>query len=221
MIASGSKVRFQVDTGLELFGHSWLVTSKTNSSNLYISNSFASDGVHISHHASGQWHVTFPSKVPSKGSEHLAITTSRNAFLPDWYHASRIVVMREDAVLTENDSNAIKVPFHPDYLGICVDFFISEKTALPFKLDLAFPIATMELGNTHQVEIVARPYSVTESAHKVFSEEILETQKVLGNLGWQGDLSSFILICDTENDFGFLQQIELRIPTPSSSLGAK
>jgi hypothetical protein len=207
MLPSGIRVKFQAQLDTHHVGHVWQISTKVNSADLYLENSYIKDYVHVSHHASGQWHYA----LPGEPREYLAISVRRGEVAPGWVHASRIVIAKEDAVLSRIDSTAIPVAFHPDYPAICMDLFIAELGASPVLVSEAFLIEEFTLGTTHKAVLISRPYGYKESPQEFFQDKIPQFQSDLQSRGWDGQLTSIIVIFDTESEFGYLQQVELSV----------
>ena len=207
MLPPGIRVRFQAQLDQNHVGHVWQVSTKANSTDLYLENSYIKDSVHVSHHASGRWHYA----LPGEPREYLAISNDREEVTPGWVHASRIVIAKDDAVLTQIDSSAIPVPFHPDYPAICMDIFIAELGAAPVLISEGCLIEEFTLGSTHQAVLISRPYGYVESPQEYFKAKIRDIQSDLLNMSWDGKLTSIIMIFDTEENHGYLQQVELSV----------
>jgi hypothetical protein len=207
MLPAGIRVKFQAQLDQHHVGHVWQVSTKSNTTDLYLDNSYIKDSVHVSHHASGEWHYALPGKT----RKYLAISNDREEVAPGWVHASRIVVAKEDAVLTRVDSSAIPVPFHPEYPAICMDIFIAELGAVPLLVSGGYLIEEFILGSTHQAALISRPHSFQESPQEFFQDRIAEFRADLQSHGWDGELTSIIMIFDTESDFGYLQQVEISV----------
>lgn len=207
MLPAGIKVRFQAQLDNTHLGHVWEVTTKVNSTDLYLENSYIKDSIHVSHHASGRWHYA----LPVKPKEYLSISNDRTEVAPGWTHASRIVVTKQDAVLNNFDQRAIQVPFQHSHPAIAIDIFLSEIGAVPVKIENAYLIEELALGATHQACLVARPYLTEETPQEAFKYELLEIKESLLKSGWNGELTSVIIILDTESNFGYLQQVEVSV----------
>ena len=211
----GSTVKFQARLNESQYGHSWKVNTNKTKSDLYLENSYENDPIHISHHASGEWHVAFPDE--SRGGRkkvYRAVNTVREEIVPGWQHASRIVILKADAVLQDQDSGAIQVPFHPENSGICIDIFLGEAQASNIQISNSFPIAEMKLADNRQAVIFARPYDSESSPQEAFSEMAEDARASLTSKGWDGSPTSIVVICDNDETYGYIQQVEMCISHP-------
>ena len=211
----GSTVKFQARLDDSQYGHSWKVNTNKTKSDLYLENSYEKDPIHISHHASGEWHVAFPDESrEGRKKVYRAVNTVREEIVPGWQHASRVVILKADAVLQEQDPGAIQVPFHSEYSGICIDIFLGEAQAMNIQISNGFLIAEMELSDNRQAAIFARPYNSDSSPQEAFSEIAEDARVSLTSKGWDGGPTTIVVICDNDETYGYIQQVEMRIDKP-------
>jgi len=192
-------------------GHVWQINTSSKTSDVYIENSSREGSVHVSHHESGQWHVAYKTEDGRKKKKYLAVTRDRGQVAPGWFHASRLVILKQDAILAFEEAAAIQVPFDEDFDGICIDVFISDVTPYPIVIPRAFPVASLRLEDGREVQVFARPYNAIDLPQDAFSNVVQEALESLGGTSWDGSPRSIVVICDSEEEYGYIQQVELRI----------
>lgn len=215
LLPPGTCIKFQARLNESQHGYSWKVNTHKTKSDIYVENSYAKDPIHISHHASGRWHIAFPDESKEGGKKvYRAVSNDRAEIVPGWQHASRIVIFKADAVLCEEDDTAIQVPFHSESSGICIDIYLGEANAINIQISNGFLIAEMLLADDRLAVIFARPYESDTSPQEAFSEIVNNARIVLANNGWDGSMTSIVVLCDSDEKFGFIQQVEMRISKP-------
>ncbi len=213
----GSKIRFQASDSQAGSGHVWEIKTKSNSGDIYVETKSAGGWIHISYHESGEWHYTLDWQARLRTPEndrYFGVTFSRDDVFPGYKHALRIAVLSNDLMAhgtTPDAGNIIKVPFKPNVEGICMDMFISESNAPIMRIDEAFPIAKMEMGDGKTAYIFARPYRLLDTPQSAFPEIIQDAQQVISMSNRNANQTSIVIGCAPEDTFGYMMQIETRI----------
>jgi hypothetical protein len=213
----GSKIRFQaLDPNLGS-GHVWEIKTKTETGDIYVETKSAGKWIHISYHQSGEWHYTLDWQARLRTPEsdrHFGVTFSRDDVISGYKHALRIAVLTNDLMaygVTPDVDNIIKVPFKPGVEGICMDMFISESNAPVIRIEDAFLIAKMEMGDGKTAYIFARPYRLLDTPQSAFPEIIRAAQEDVSASNRNGDQTSIVIGCAPEDTVGYMMQIEARI----------
>jgi hypothetical protein len=213
----GSKIHFQASDSQVGSGHVWEIKTKTDTGDIYVETKSARGWIHISYHESGEWHYALDERARLLSPESVGYfdrSFSRDDVTPGYKHALRIGVLKNDLMAhsaTEDFPNIIKVPFKPGADGICMDMFISDSNAPLIRIDEAFPIAKMEMGDGRIAYIFARPYKLLDTPQSAFPEIIRDAQQVISASNRNSDQTSIVISCASEDSVGYLMQIETRI----------
>ncbi len=211
VIPAGGEVEFQAHLSDSQNGHGWKIKTNANAGDIYLQHSNSRMPVHVSHHHSGQWHYTLENASSTVSeTRHFSISLDRPELAIGWKHASRIVIFKDDAV-NQSLENTIKVPFHKDYDAISMDLFISEVGAPNIKIPLAFPICYLELGDGRLGTLIAQPCNYVDSPQEAFPEVLTDSRAQFSKLFRESEPVSVIVICDTEENYGYLLQVEMKI----------
>lgn len=212
MLLPGSKIRFQAVSVDGYQGYVWKLNTKRHTGDVYLENGYAKIPIHISLHDSGEWHYAWEERVNGKTErQYRSISNERPDVIPGWKHGIRIVVGKKDVVMQESRLGVIQVQFHPEYEYICMDVFIGLADAPKIDLPPDQRIAHMRLGDGRQLMIFRRGYVSDSSPQEAFDDQVLDARSKLSEVGWDGSPQSVVVMCNTEQNYGYLQYVEMNI----------